>query len=291
MSSRASPGGSSALRTRCTRRSLLVTVPSRLAPARRRRKARRRPARRSSSGRCPARSDASSLREQRDRVLLVGLGLRRILADDVERVEFAAFHRVEHFGEVPARARAAASTSHARSNFARLAGSSTSLAARKLVGKRAHVAAALHVVLSAQRIRPRAVAADVTGEQREVDQRADVVDGVVMLGDAERPAELRARGLGVGVRQLGDELARERRSSSRAYSSVYGSTHLRDSSRSPLVARSMNARFSKPAARISRPTALASAMSEPTSSPSQPSAHCAREPVRRGSTTYSFAPL
>ncbi len=28
MSSRASPGGSSALRTRCTRRSLLVTVPS-----------------------------------------------------------------------------------------------------------------------------------------------------------------------------------------------------------------------------------------------------------------------
>ena len=41
---------------------------------------------------------------------------------------------------------------------------------------------------------------------------------------------------------------------------------------------------------ISRPTALASAMSDPTSSPSQPSAHSA-EPVRRGSTTYSRAPL
>ena len=55
MSSRASPGGSSALRTRCTRRSLEVTVPSDSRTSRRSPAARRRRARRSSSGRCPGR--------------------------------------------------------------------------------------------------------------------------------------------------------------------------------------------------------------------------------------------
>ena len=42
-------------------------------------------------------------------------------------------------------------------------------------------------------LQPAAVAADVAGEQREVDQREHVVDGVVVLGDAERPAD-HARG-------------------------------------------------------------------------------------------------
>ena len=65
------------------------------------------------------------------------------------------------------------------------------LEAGQLVRQRAHVAAALHVVLAAQRLEPRAVAADVPDEQREVDQREDVVDGVVVLGDPERPADLR----------------------------------------------------------------------------------------------------
>ena len=74
------------------------------------------------------------------------------------------------------------------------------LEARQLVGNRAHVAAALHVVLAAQRIAAAAPAADVAGEQREVDQREHVVDGVVMLGDAERPAHHRLAGARVGVR-------------------------------------------------------------------------------------------
>ncbi len=72
------------------------------------------------------------------------------------------------------------------------------------VGDRAHVAAALHVVLAAQRIEAAAVAAHVAGEQREIDQREHIVDGVVMLGDAERPAEFRARGFRIGVRQFAD---------------------------------------------------------------------------------------
>ena len=72
--------------------------------------------------------------------------------------------------------------------------SSTSWKPGSLFGQRAHVAAALHVVLAAQRVEAGAVAADVAGEQREVDEREHVVDGVVVLGDAERPAELRAVG-------------------------------------------------------------------------------------------------
>ena len=83
------------------------------------------------------------------------------------------------------------------------------LEAGEAVRDRAHVAAALHVVLAAQRVEPRAVAADVAGQQREVDEREDVVDRVVVLGDAERPADLRAVGPGVGVRDLLDDVRRD----------------------------------------------------------------------------------
>ena len=78
------------------------------------------------------------------------------------------------------------------------------LEARQAIGQRAHVAAALHVVLPAQRIDAAAPPADVPGEQREVDERQDVVDGVVMLGDAQRPAQHRARRRRVGVGHLAD---------------------------------------------------------------------------------------
>ena len=60
---------------------------------------------------------------------------------------------------------------HAASNFARSASSSTSWKPGQLVRDRAHVAAALHVVLAAQRLQPGAVAADAADEQRQVDQR------------------------------------------------------------------------------------------------------------------------
>ena len=82
------------------------------------------------------------------------------------------------------------------------------LEARQLVGDRAHVAAALDVVLPAQRVEPRAVAADVAGEEGEVDQREDVVDRVVVLGDPERPADHGPVGARVGVRGLADHLRR-----------------------------------------------------------------------------------
>ena len=66
----------------------------------------------------------------------------------------------------------------------------------------AHISAALNIVLSAQRTDAAAVSAHVAGEQREIDQRDNVVNGIVVLGDAERPAELRAFGAGIRVRKL-----------------------------------------------------------------------------------------
>ena len=103
-SSRASPGGSSALRTRCTRRSELVTVPSA-----------------SHQEALDGQDDVGQLRglgeqdvlhhqevearEQLARVLDVGLGLRRVLADHVQRAQLAALHGLEHLGQVPAVAR------------------------------------------------------------------------------------------------------------------------------------------------------------------------------------------
>ena len=79
---------------------------------------------------------------------------------------------------------------------------------RQAVGNRAHVAAALHIVLPAQRIEAASIATDVSREQPEVDQRQHVVDRVVMLGDAQRPANLRALGLGIRMRRLPNRFRR-----------------------------------------------------------------------------------
>src|SRR5690606_31242560 len=65
------------------------------------------------------------------------------------------------------------------------------------VGEGTHVAAALHVVLPADRHQPGAVAADVAGEQGQADQGEDVVAGGVVLGDPQRPAQLGGGGGGV----------------------------------------------------------------------------------------------
>ena len=208
-SARACPGGSSALRTRCTRRSLEVTVPSSSHHEARR-------------GQHDV-GDLGGLRqehvlhddvlealEQLDRALLVGLRLHRVLAEDVERLERAVLHRLEHLREVPALRRRDRGAPGALELRARLRVLDV-LAAGQLVGQRAHVAAALHVVLAAQRDDARAPAPDVAGQQRQVDQREDVVDRVVVLGDAERPADLRLAGLRVRVRDVADRRRRHAR--------------------------------------------------------------------------------
>ena len=80
------------------------------------------------------------------------------------------------------------------------------LEAEQPVGQGAHVAAALDVVLAAQRVEAAAVAPDMPGQQGQVDERDHVVDRVVVLGDAQRPADHRPVRLGIGVGGLADEL-------------------------------------------------------------------------------------
>ena len=100
---------------------------------------------------------------------------------------------MEHFGEVQA-ALGRDTDAPGLLELVDAAGVFHVLEAGQAIRDRAHVAAALDVILTAQRIESGAVAPDVTGQQREIDERANVVDGVVMLGDAERPADLRAIG-------------------------------------------------------------------------------------------------
>ena len=176
MSSRASPGGSSALRTRCTRRSLFVTVPSVSHHE-------------AAEGKHDVghlgglreddvlHDEEVELREELARAIDVGLGLCRVLTDHVERPQLAALHPVEHLRQMPAVGRANRHAPRLLEPRACLVVSLDVLEARELVGDGAHVAAALHVVLTAQRVEPRAEAADVAAEEREVDQREDVVDG------------------------------------------------------------------------------------------------------------------
>src|SRR5690348_13602355 len=94
------------------------------------------------------------------------------------------------------------------------------LEAGQAVGDRAHISTPLDVVLAAQRVETTAVAAHVTGEQAEVDEGDDIVHRVVMLGDAERPADLGALSPGVSVRSFPDDFGGHARLALRALKRV-----------------------------------------------------------------------
>ncbi len=143
--------------------------------------------------------------EQTPRLLRVGFGLHRVLAEDIERPQLTVLHRLEHLAQMPSafvrnRSSVGALELGVQDRILDV------LPADELVRDRAHVAAALDVVLSAQRDQAGAVASDMAGEQCEVDDRQHVVDRVVMLGDPKRPADLGTIGASVGVRQLANDL-------------------------------------------------------------------------------------
>ena len=128
----------------------------------------------------------------------VSFGIRRIFAEDVEGGEIAAFHRFEHVADVPA----ALGIEFAVPGFFEFRAQLivfNMLKSREAIGNGTHVAAALDVVLSAERIYAAAVTADVSRQEREINQGPNVVDGVVMLGDAKGPAELGTRGFCIRV--------------------------------------------------------------------------------------------
>jgi hypothetical protein len=108
-------------------------------------------------------------------VVRICVRLRGILADDVQARQLATVHRVQHLGQVPADVRLERHAPVALEPRAHL-GIEKVLEAGQPVRNRAHVAAALHVVLAAQRIAARAPRPDVAREQREIDEREHVVD-------------------------------------------------------------------------------------------------------------------
>ncbi len=143
------------------------------------------------------------VREEMDRPLLVRLRLDGVLADAVDRGQVASLHRIEHPGQMPAalrRHRHAPGGVERRPQCVVL----DVLEPGQAVGQGAHVATALDVVLAAQRVDAAAIAADVPGQQDERDEREDVVDRVVVLGDPERPAQDRAGRGGERVGQIPD---------------------------------------------------------------------------------------
>ena len=205
MSSRASPGGSSALRTRCTRRSLFVTVPSVSHHD-------------AAEGKTTSAISAvfvstmswTTRKSSSERSLRVWL---------MSASDWAGFSPITYSVRSSPRSMPWNICVRCQPYSGRIVVPHACLEARaslvvaldvleagQLVRDRPHVAAALDVVLAAQRVEPRAEAADVPAEQAEVDQREDVVDGVVVLGDAERPADHAAVGPGERVRRLADHL-------------------------------------------------------------------------------------
>ena len=133
--------------------------------------------------------------------MTIGFGVRRVFSQNVKGRQFAAFHRLKHVAHVPA----AFGRDFAAPGFFEFGAQFVVfdvLKTGQAVGNRTHVAAALNIILTAQRIDAAAVAADVAGEKREIDERKDIVHRVVMFGDAQRPAKLRARGFGIRVGHL-----------------------------------------------------------------------------------------
>src|SRR5207237_5060128 len=101
------------------------------------------------------------------RVMLIGIRLARVFPDDIERLQVAPLHRLEHLRKVPAvlgLQRNGPGTLELRPH----AWVQDVLEARQVIRDGAHIAAALDVVLAAKRIESRTVAADMAGEQGEV---------------------------------------------------------------------------------------------------------------------------
>ena len=74
---------------------------------------------------------------------------------------------------------------------------------------RAHVAGALHVVLSAQGIQSRAIAPDVTREERQMDQRQRGGSAMRKLRDAHAPVDRAVLRVGIQARRLANIFGRD----------------------------------------------------------------------------------
>ena len=206
----ASPGGASAGRTRWKRRSKLTKVPSfsRKDAAGSTTSARSAVRDRNSSWQTTSSQASSAACTRRG----VRVGLRDVLADDVQRPQPPRRARRANISGMRSPGRAGTRTPQAASNRARTCGVGDALVAGQQVGQRAHVRGALDVVLPAQRNDAAAAGgADGAREDGQVGQRADAVGAVGVLGDAEAVDDRRLARGAVEPRRRGAGPRRARR--------------------------------------------------------------------------------
>ena len=138
----------------------------------------------------------------------VGLGVGRVLPQDVRSSNGLGFHGLEHEGQVQTGIGRDLGIPH-RAEACPGGGIGDVGETRQLVRQRAHVAPALNVVLAAERYEPAAPSAHVARQQRQGAEGDDVVDCVVVPGDAKGPQDLGGTGCGVGLGHLGDDGRRQ----------------------------------------------------------------------------------
>ena len=151
--------------------------------------------------------DALHRGEAGGHVLRVGIGLHDVLALDVDAPERAIQRRVDHVGNAQAglgiqrhAPLGLVDRAHRRDRDVAIAG--------QFVREAAHVAAALHVVLAAQRVHADATAADVAGRHRQVGERHHRGGALAVLGDAQPVVDRAVARLGVEPRRRTDRLRR-----------------------------------------------------------------------------------
>ena len=115
----------------------------------------------------------------------VRLGLRRVLADEVQRADAAVVEPAHHLVE-PVAGRLGNLGAPRFGELPPDLGVVDRLVAGEVHGVRAGVVEPLDVVLAPERVQARRLVAEMPGHEDEVRERPDVVDAAGVLGDAER---------------------------------------------------------------------------------------------------------
>jgi hypothetical protein len=122
--------------------------------------------------------------EARGHMLGVGIGLKDVLALDVDTLERAIERGVDHVGNAQAWLGIERLTPERLEHFERRRLREMAVA-RQLVGERAHVAGALNIVLPAERVHADALAADIAGGHGEIGDGDHRGRALAVLGHAE----------------------------------------------------------------------------------------------------------
>ena len=140
-------------------------------------------------------------------VLGVGIGLKDVFALDVNAFERPIDCGIEHVGDPQARLLVERHAPVFLEQLPRRIDGNVPIA-RELMRERTHVAGALHVVLTAQRIYADARPADIAGRHGEIGDRHDGGRALAVLGDAEAVVDRTVAAGRVEPRGAADRLRR-----------------------------------------------------------------------------------